>query len=60
MQVLLGCFKKVVVSEQWSFKAGGLLVQVVSNTGLTIYMYLTNSPFTTRLHLLTHFQTTKI
>ena len=29
--------RTVVVSEQWSLKAGGLLIQVVSNTGLTIY-----------------------
>ena len=28
--------RKVVVSEQWSLKAGGLLIQVVSNTGLTV------------------------
>ena len=27
----------MVVSEQWSLKAGGLLMQVVSNTGLTVY-----------------------
>ena len=26
----------MVVSEQWSLKAGGLLKQVVSNTGLTV------------------------
>ena len=25
------------VSEQWSLKAGGLLLQVVSNTGLTVF-----------------------
>ena len=24
------------MSEQWSLKAGGLLIQVVSNTGLTV------------------------
>ena len=28
--------RQVVVSEQWSLKAGGLLIQVVSNTGLTV------------------------
>ena len=28
--------RRVVVSEQWSFKAGGLLIQVVSSTGLTV------------------------
>ena len=28
--------RRVVVSEQWSLKAGGLLIQVVSNTGLTV------------------------
>ena len=27
-----------VVSKQWSLKAGGLLIQVVSNTGLTVYI----------------------
>ena len=50
-QVIFKCtfyeidLRRVVVSEQWSFKAGslsiqvkagGLLIQVVSNTGLTI------------------------
>ena len=29
-------FRKVVVSEQWSLKVGGLLIQVVFNTGLTV------------------------
>ena len=28
--------RTVVVSEQWSLKADGLLIQVVSNTGLTV------------------------
>ena len=28
--------RRVVVSEQWSLKAGGLSIQVVSNTGLTV------------------------
>ena len=28
--------RRVVVSEQWSIKAGGILIQVVSNTGLTV------------------------
>ena len=28
--------RRVVVSEQWSLEAGGLLKQVVSNTGLTL------------------------
>ena len=27
---------KVVVSEQWFLKAGGLLIQVISSTGLAI------------------------
>ena len=30
------CLRRVVVSEQWQLKAGGLLIQVVSNTGLTV------------------------
>ena len=30
--------RRIVVSEQWSLKASGLLIQVVSNTGLTVYM----------------------
>ena len=29
--------KRVVVSEQWSLKAGRLLIWVVFNTGLTVY-----------------------
>ena len=29
--------RRFVVSEQWSLKAGGLLIQVVSNTGLTVF-----------------------
>ena len=28
--------RKAVVSGQWSSKAGGLLIQVVSNAGLTV------------------------
>ena len=41
-QVIFKCrFCKVylrrVVSEQWSPKAGGLLIQVVFNTGSTVY-----------------------
>ena len=28
--------RRAVVSEQWSLKAGGLLIQVVSNTGFTV------------------------
>ena len=28
---------RVVVSEQWSLKAGGLLIQVISNTGLIVF-----------------------
>ena len=28
--------RRVVVSEHWSLKVGGLLIQVVSNTGLTV------------------------
>ena len=28
--------RRFAVSEQWSLKAGGLLLQVVSNTGLTV------------------------
>ena len=28
--------RKVDVPEQWFLKAGGLLIQVVSNTGLTV------------------------
>ena len=38
MQVLLARFKKGDVSEQWSLKAVGYLIQLVSNTGLTVYM----------------------
>ena len=33
MQVLLSNLRWTVVSEQWSLKAGGPLIQVVSNTG---------------------------
>ena len=40
MQVLLVDFRRNVVSEQWSLKAGGLLKQVVSNTGLTGYTHI--------------------
>ena len=29
--------RRVVVSEQRSLKSGGLLIQVVSNTGLTVF-----------------------
>ena len=29
--------RRVVVSEQWSLKACGLLIQVVSNIGSTVY-----------------------
>ena len=29
--------RRVVVSEQWSFTAGRLLIQVVSNTELTVH-----------------------
>ena len=32
--------KRVAVSEEWALKAGGLLIQVVSNTGLTVYQWL--------------------
>ena len=28
--------RRIAVAEQWSLKAGGLLIQVVSNTGLTV------------------------
>ena len=28
--------RRVFVSEQWSLKAGGFLIQVVSHTGLTV------------------------
>ena len=41
-QVVLKCrlyrvdFRRVVLTEQWSLKAGGLSIQVVSNTGLTV------------------------
>ena len=31
--------RRVTVSEQWSLKAGGLLIQVVSNTGLAVYLF---------------------
>ena len=31
--------RRVAVSEQWSIKAGGLLIQVVSNTGLTVIIW---------------------
>ena len=34
--------RRVVVSEQWSLKAGGLFIQVVSNTGLTVVFFLAN------------------
>ena len=30
--------RRVAVSEQWSLKAGDLLMQVVSNTGLTVHV----------------------
>ena len=30
--------RRIAVSEQWSLNAGGLLKQVVSNTGLTVYV----------------------
>ena len=29
--------RRIFVSEQWSLKADGLLIQVVSSTGLTIH-----------------------
>ena len=32
--------RTVVVSKLWSLKAGGLLMQVVSRTGLTIHVLL--------------------
>ena len=41
-QVVLQCrfyqvdLRRVVVLQQWSLKAGGLLIQMVSNTGLTV------------------------
>ena len=28
--------RRLAVSEQWSLKAGGILIQVVFNTGLTV------------------------
>ena len=31
--------RRVVVSELWSLKAGGISIQVVSNTGLTVFLY---------------------
>ena len=31
--------RRVAVSEQWSLKAGGLLIQVVSKTGLSVYVH---------------------
>ena len=31
--------RRGAVSEQWSLKAGGFLLQVVSNTGLTVLSY---------------------
>ena len=42
LQVVFKCrfyyvdLRRAFSSEQWSFKAGGLLIQVVSNTGLTL------------------------
>ena len=35
--------RRAVVSEQWSLKAGGLLIQVVSNIGLTVLFFLSKS-----------------
>ena len=31
--------RRVDVSEQWSLRAGGLLIQVVSKTGLTVFFF---------------------
>ena len=31
--------RRVVVSGQWSLTAGGLLIQVVSNTSLTVFCH---------------------
>ena len=39
--------RSVVVSEQWSLKAGGLLIQVVSITGLAVLAF---SPFPTMFY----------
>ena len=35
-RLYLNDLRRVVVSKKWSLKAGGLLIQVVSNTGLTV------------------------
>ena len=43
LQVFFKCrfyqvdLRRGLISVQWSLKAGGLLVQVVSNTGLTVH-----------------------
>ena len=37
MQVYQVDLRRVVVSEQWSHKVGGLFIQVVSNIGLTVH-----------------------
>ena len=45
-QVVFACrfysidLRRVVVSEKWSLKAGVLLIQVVFNTGLTVYLLI--------------------
>ena len=38
-------FRRMAVSEQWSLKAGGLLMQVVSNTGLTVFILSSANAF---------------
>ena len=40
--------RRVVVSEQWSFKADGLLIQVVSNTGSTVLFTINKADSMTR------------
>ena len=38
----MGDSRSVVVSELWSLKAGGLLIQVVSNTSFTVFVIQLN------------------
>ena len=45
----------VVVSEQWSLKADGLLIQVVSYTGLTVFSFTNKSLVLTHYYLISSF-----
>ena len=36
--------RRIVISEQWSLKAGGLLMQVFSNTGSTVFVIENMAP----------------